>query len=144
MSPIDDLTRDFSGLLEGSYDCMDRISLNGFFRMGSTSGGLLTWWNALTGHAPLTEDKLRAFAGTFSRRVRAWAEKNGVPLIDFATGDKTKHERAEKLQPKDPAFSGVFAVFVARAPTPIWDAYLNPQGKVVLYRPKRGALVNHY
>jgi len=76
--------------------------------------------------------------------VQAWAEKHGVPLIDFAIGDTTKHERAEQLQPKDPAFRGVFAVFVARAPALTWDAYTNPQGKVVLYRPKRGALVNHY
>lgn len=144
MNAIDDLTAELSGLLEGHYDCMDRISLNGFFRMGSTSGGLLQWWNTLTGGAVLTEEKLRSFAGTFSRRVRAWAEKNNVPLIDFATGDTTKHEQAEKLQPKDPAFAGVFAVFVARAPALTWDAYTNPKGKVVLYRPKRGSLVNHY
>jgi len=144
MNAIDDFTRELSGQLEGHYDCMDRITLNGFFRMGSTSGGLLRWWNALTGGEALTEDKLRAFAGTFSRRVRAWAEKNHVPLIDFAIGDTTKHEQAEKLQPKDPASTGVFAVFVARAPALTWDAYTNPKGKVVLYRPKRGALVNHY
>ena len=144
MISIDDFTRDLSDQLEGHYDCMDRISLNGFFPLGSTSGGLLTWWNVLTGREPLDEKKLRAFAGTFSRRVRAWGEKNGVPVIDFAIGDKTKHEHAEKLQPQDPAFTGVFAVFVARAPARIWEAYSNPQGKVVLYRPKREQLVNHY
>lgn len=144
MASIDDLTRELSGLLEGHYDCMDRISLNGFFRMGATSGGLLTWWNALTGGAPLTADKLRGLAGTFSRRVRAWAEKNKVPLLDLPVGDTTKHEQAEKLQPKDSAFTGVFAVFVARAPALTWEVYTNPKGKVVLYRPKRGTLVNHY
>jgi hypothetical protein len=144
MTAPDDLTRELSGLLEGHYDCMDRITLNGFFRLGSTSGGLLTWWNALTGSQPLTQDKLRAFPGAFSRRVRAWAEKNAVPVVDFATGDKSKHERAEKLQPQDPAFTGVFAIFIARAPAPIWEAYTNPNGKVVLYRPKRPALVNHF
>lgn len=144
MNSIDDLTRELSGLLEGHYDSMDRITLNGFFRMGSTSGGLLNWWNALTGGKPLSEEKLRAFAGTFSRRVRAWAEKHHVPLIEFATGDSTKHERAEQLQPQDPAFSGVFAVFIASAPALTWRAYTNENGKVVLYRPKRGALVHHY
>jgi hypothetical protein len=144
MTQTDDFTRDLSPLLEGRYDCMDRISLNGFYPLGCSSGGLLRWWNALTGGQTLTEDKLRAFSGTFSRRVRAWAEKNGVPVVDFVIGDKTKHEQAEKLQPRDPAFTGVFAVFVARAPAPIWEAYTNPKGKVVLYRPKRPALVNHY
>lgn len=144
MSATDELTRELSELLAGHYDAMDRISLTGYFRMGATSGGLLTWWNALSGHAPLTEEKLRAFAGTFSRRVRAWTEKNNVPFVEFKTGDTTKHELAEKLQPQDPAFTGVFAVFVARASALTWDAYTNPKGKVVLYRPKRGALVNHY
>ena len=144
MNTTDALTRDLSELLEGHYDCMDRISLRGFFPLGSTSGGLLTWWNTLTGRQPLDEQKLRAFAGTFSRRLRAWGEKNGVPVVDFALGDKSKHAQAETLQPQDPAFTGVFAVFVARAPAPVWEAYTNPQGKVVLYRPKRSALVNHY
>lgn len=144
MKSIDDFTQDLSGLLEGHYDCPDRIVLNGYFRLGSTGGGLLTWWNTLTGRQPLTEEKLRGFAGTFSRRVRAWAEQNHVPVVEFATGDKTKHQRAEQLQPKDPAFTGVFAVFIARASSLIWDAYTNPQGKPVLYRPKRGSLVNHY
>lgn len=144
MSTLDDLTRDLSDKLEGHYDCMDRITLTGFFPLGSTSGGLLHWWNALAGNQTLTEDKLRAFSGTFSRRLRAWAEKNGVPVVYFAIGDKTKHEQAEKLQPKEREFTGVFAVFVARAPAPIWEAYTNPKGKLVLYRPKRPALVNHY
>ena len=144
MRSIDDLTRDLSEMLEGHYDCMDRITLNGFFPLGSTSGGLLTWWNALAKGETLDEEKLRSFSGAFSRRVRAWAEKNGVPIIDFAIGDKTKHEQAEKLQPEDPSFTGVFAVFVARATAPIWKAYTNPNGKLVLYRPKRPALVNHY
>lgn len=144
MSTLDDLTRDLSDRLEGHYDCMDRITLTGFFPLGSTSGGLLHWWNALAGNQTLTEAKLRAFSGTFSRRLRAWAEKNGVPVVDFAIGDKTKHEQAEKLQPKEREFTGVFAVFVARAPAPIWEAYTNPKGKLVLYRPKRPALVNHY
>jgi len=144
MACVDDLTRELSGLLEGHYDSMDRITLNGFFRMGSTGGGLLKWWNTLTGGAPLTEEKLRGFAGAFSRRVRAWGEKNHLPVIEFATGDKTKHERAEQLQPKAPAFTGVFAVFIARAPALTWNAYPNENGKVVLYRPKRAGLVNHY
>lgn len=144
MTQKDDFTRAVSELLEGSYDSMDRITLNGFFPLGSTSGGLLRWWNMLTGGEQLDEKKLRAFAGTSSRRLRAWAQKNKVPVIDCPMGDKTKHEQAEKLQPQDPSFTGLFLIIVARAPAPIWEAYTNPNGKVVLYRPKRNQLVNHY
>ena len=144
MTPTDDFTRDNVALLEGRYDAMDRITLNGFYPMGCTSGGLLTWWNRLRPGVTLDGKQLQAFAGTFSRRVRTWAEQNGVPLIDCPVGDKTKHAQAEKLQPKDPAFTGVFAVIVARAPGLVWQAYTNPQGKLVRYRPKRPALVNHH
>jgi hypothetical protein len=144
MNPTDNFTSEISELLEGRYDSMDRITLTGFFPFGSTSGGLLRWWNALTGAETLDQKKLQGFAGTFSRRVRAWAEKNKVRLIDCGMGDKTKHEQAEKLQPKDPTFTGVFLIMVARAPGLVWQAYTNPKGKLVLYRPKKPVLVNHY
>jgi hypothetical protein len=144
MTPNDDFTRDNAELLEGRYDCMDRITLNGFYPMGCTSGGLLTWWNRLRPGVTLDGKQLQAFAGDFSRRGRVWAKRNGVPLIDCPVGDKSKHERAEKLQPKDPAFTGVFAILVARATGLVWQAYTNPKGKLVLYRPKQPALVNHY
>jgi len=144
MTPSDDFTREIGDLLEGRYDSVDRISLNGYFPMGCTSGGLLKWCNALTGGEALEEKKLRAFSGTFSRRVRAWGAKNGVPVIDFRIGDNTKHAQAERLEPKEPDFRGVCAVFLARAPAPLWEAYINPKGKVVLYRTKGTSLVNHY
>jgi hypothetical protein len=144
MNPTDNFTTGISELLDGRYDSMDRITLTGFFPVGCTSGGLLKWWNQLRGAETLDQKKLQEFAGTFSRRVRAWAEKNKVPLIDCEMGDKSKHERAEKLQPKDPAFTGVFLILVSRAPGLVWHAYTNPKGKLVLYRPKKPALVNHY
>jgi hypothetical protein len=30
-------------LFSGTYDCVDRIALRGYYPMGQTSGGLLTW-----------------------------------------------------------------------------------------------------
>ena len=104
MSCTDDLTRDLSDLLAGHYDSMDRISLNGFFHLGSTSGGLLKWWNALTGGQPLTEEKLRAFAGTFSRRVRAWGTIGGIAPTPsrFRRG-----RRGAARRPRAPAHPGL-------------------------------------
>ena len=40
----DQLSTLYSGLLEGSYDCVDRVVLNAYFGMGQTGGGLRTWW----------------------------------------------------------------------------------------------------
>ncbi len=128
----------------GSYDCTDRISVRGYFPLGQTSGGLLTWWNQLFTNTALTEDRLRKLAGDFARRVHAYAHKHKITLRYFAIGDKTKHAQAEKLRPLDPNFRGVFAIFVARAPALVWQAKNNRDGKVVLRRPQKWPLVYHY
>jgi hypothetical protein len=45
----DSLSDRYAELLTGSYDCVDRIVLNAFFRMGHAPGGFRVWWQALTG-----------------------------------------------------------------------------------------------
>ncbi len=45
----DQLTTQYQDLLEGTYDCVDRIVLNGYFRPGHSGGGFRTWWQRLTG-----------------------------------------------------------------------------------------------
>jgi hypothetical protein len=45
----DSLSDQYAELLTDSYDCMDRIVLNAFFRMGHGPGGFRVWWRALTG-----------------------------------------------------------------------------------------------
>src|SRR5262252_7535319 len=116
MSTPDDFSTYVADLLSGTYDCVDRISVRGYFPLGQTSGGLLTWWNQLFPNTELSEQRLRKLAGDFARRVHAYARKHKIPLRYFAIGDKTKHAQAEKLRPADPKFRGVFAIFVAKAP----------------------------
>ena len=45
----DGLSTRYQDLLDGSYDCVDRIVLNAYFRMGHSPGGFRVWWRALTG-----------------------------------------------------------------------------------------------
>jgi hypothetical protein len=144
MSVSDDFSTYVADLLNGRYDCVDRIVLNGYFLMGQTSGGFLTWWNQLCPGAPLHQKRLEQMAGDFSRRLHAFAKKANIPVIYCLLGDKTKHQRAEKLLPKDPAFQGVFAILVARAPALIWKARRNREGKLVLRRQAPWPLVQHY
>jgi hypothetical protein len=144
MLTTDDFSTYVADLLTGTYDCVDRISLRGYFPLGQTSGGLLTWWNKLFPNTELNEQRLRKLAGDFARRVQAYARKHKIPLRYFAIGDKTKHAEAEKLRPVDPHFRGVFAIFVAKAPALVWQAKNNDAGKVVLRRPKNWPLVYHY
>jgi carbon-monoxide dehydrogenase large subunit len=45
----DGLSSLYQDLLGGSYDCVDRIVLNAYFRTGHDPGGFRVWWRALTG-----------------------------------------------------------------------------------------------
>jgi hypothetical protein len=68
----DGLSTLYQDLLGGSYDCVDRIVLNAYFRMGHDPGGFRVWWRALTGsHETLENAYLMRLAGRFSRRIRA-------------------------------------------------------------------------
>jgi len=104
MLTSDDFSTYVADLLSGTYDCVDRISVRGYFPLGQTSGGLLTWWNKLFPNTALSEQRLRKLAGDFARRVHASARKHKIPLRYFVIGDKTKHAQAEKLRPLDPKF----------------------------------------
>src|SRR5690349_22160196 len=42
----DGLSTLYQDLLGGSYDCVDRIVLNAYFRMGHSPGGFRVWWRA--------------------------------------------------------------------------------------------------
>lgn len=144
MTLADDFSTYVAPLLDGGYDCIDRVVLNGYFSLGQTSGGFLTWWNDLFPGTALDPKRLEQMAGDVSRRVFAFAKKHAIPIIRCPLGDKTKHARAEKLRPKDPAFQGVFAILVARAPGLRWHARINRGGKVVLRRQEPWPLVQHY
>ena len=45
----DQLTETYADLIEGSYDCPDRIVLNAYFGMGHSPGGFRSWWRRLYG-----------------------------------------------------------------------------------------------
>ena len=46
---MDLLSDRYAELLTGRYDCVDRIVLTAYFRMGHDAGGFRFWWRALTG-----------------------------------------------------------------------------------------------
>ena len=46
---VDGLSELYQDFLLGSYDCVDRIVLNAYFRMGHSPGGFRSWWQTLYG-----------------------------------------------------------------------------------------------
>jgi DNA-binding transcriptional ArsR family regulator len=136
----DSLSDRYADLLTGSYDCVDRIVLNAYFRMGHDPGGFRLWWRALTGSdETLDNTHLMRLAGRFSRRLRAWAQANGIPVVDCPIGER-KHDLAEEYLAKAKITQGLFLVLVGRAQAPVWDV----GGKHHLERKKPLPYVNHY
>jgi hypothetical protein len=130
----------YQDLLSGSYDCVDRIVLNGYFRMGHDPGGFRVWWRALTGSDETLENAyLMRMAGRFSRRVRGYAKAHGIPVIDCPAGQR-KHDLAEEYLAKTTLTQGLFLVLVGRAQAPVWDV----NAKHHIERKKPMPYVNHY
>ena len=136
----DRLSTLYRDLLGGSYDCVDRIVLNAYFRLGHDPGGFRLWWRALTGSdATLENAYLMRLAGRFSRRVRGYAKAHGIPVIDCPAGQR-KHDLAEEYLAKTSITQGLFLVLVGRARAPVWDISANHH----IERKKPYPFVNHY
>ena len=130
----------YQDLISGSYDCIDRIVLNGYFRMGHSPGGFRVWWRALTGsEETLDNTHLMRLAGRLSRRIRGFAKAHNVPLLDCRVGER-KHDLAEKYLTNTQVRQGLFLILISRAQAPVWDI----GGSHHLQRKKPMPYVNHY
>jgi len=141
---MDEFSGYYSDYLDGTYDCADRIVLNGYFRLGCSPGGFRTWWRRLEGSDEKLDDThLMRMAGRFSRRVHAYAKKHAVPIIHCKQGQR-KHEITKQYLPQAPDFVGVFLILVGRAPAPVWKVK-RKGGKIInIERKKPYPYVNHY
>jgi len=112
---IDQLTETYADLIEGSYDCPDRIVLNAYFGLGHSPGGFRNWWRRLFGtDADLNKPHLIRLAGRFSRRLQTYTSAHNIPFIRCSSGER-KHLIAQQYLPQEPAFSGLFLVLVSQA-----------------------------
>ena len=119
MVATDPLGLAYADLLVGQYDCVDRIILNAYFALACSPGGFRLWWRNLKGSDDTLDNAhLIRMAGRFSRRVRGWAKKENIPVIDCAAGER-KHKIAEEHLPTDPKRTGIFLILVNRAPASI-------------------------
>ena len=93
----DDFSERYGDLLQGSYDCVDRIVLNAFYSLGHSAGGFREWWRRLNNGSEENLDTahLMRMAGRFSRRVHGFAGTHGIPIIDCRRGER-KHRIAEE------------------------------------------------
>src|SRR5665811_1528775 len=132
-------------LIEADYDCVDRLVVNCYYPLGQAGGGFRTFWRQWKGgDSGLSDQALRQAAGDLSRRLKAHCRKQGILWIECGPDD-LKYEIAREHRPKDPAFVGVFAVLVGRAPAPLWEVRRNAQGQITeLRRTQQWPYVQHY
>ena len=129
MHAPDDLSEYYAELLEGSYECVDRIVLNAYYRLGQMGGGVRLWWRRLHGgsDAHLTTRGLREMAGDFARRVRAYCAKQQIVFLETEAGER-KHELAEEYLRTTRRKRGLFLVICAKAPAPLWEVHRHKEG----------------
>lgn len=138
----DELTERYRDLLQGSYDCVDRIVLNAYNTVCYSAGGFRQWWRRLMDGSDeqLDNAHLMRMAGRFSRRVRGFAKAHQIPVIDCRRGER-KHDVAEEFLATHTVKRGLFLVLVARAIAPVWDVR---RSRGSLFLTKKTAFVNHY
>ncbi|MBV9483504.1 MAG: hypothetical protein JO249_22550 [Acidobacteria bacterium] len=134
------LSRTYTDLLEGEYDCLDRIVLNAYFRFAHSPGGFRAWWRQLYGSDEhLDNAHLTRKASQFSHRVRRWAREQNIPMRTCRAG-QTRYELAQRCLQSTPIQEGLFLILVGRAPAPLWEVL---QGGY-LRRKKPYPFVNHF
>ena len=79
----------YPDLLDGVYDCIDRLVLRAYDQFIQQPGGFRLWWRRWQGSdEQLDNAHLMRVAGRFARRVKAWAEQANVPVIFSGAGQR--------------------------------------------------------
>jgi hypothetical protein len=140
----DELSTYYSDLLDGSYDCVDRIVLNAYHTLCYTPGGFRTWWRCLMAGSEeqLDNAHLMRLAGRFSRRVHAFAKARQLPLVECRRGER-KHVLADEFLATHPQAHGLFMILVSRAVAPVWEVERSSAGTIRNIAAKT-AYVQHY
>jgi DNA-binding transcriptional ArsR family regulator len=126
---VDQLTEAYADFLQGSYDCPDRIVLTAYHRVASSAGGFRYWWRRLyETDENLDKTHLIRLAGRFHRRVKAYAAKHDIPVLEGPLAER-KHDLAEQYKPQDPTFVGLFLIIISRASGVVWDVKQTSDGR---------------
>jgi hypothetical protein len=140
----DDFASRYGDLLTGSYDCIDRVVLSACFPLGHSPAGFRFWWRRWHDGSDeqLDDTHLIRMAGRFARRVKAWGQASGVPVI-FCKAGQRKHLIAAEYLQAHPAARGVFLVLVAKAPATVFKVRRSARGRIVNIE-KKTEHVYHY
>ena len=136
----DSLSDRYADLLTGSYDCVDRIVLNAYFRMGHDPGGFRLWWRALTGSDETLDNTHLMRWRAVSAAAFAGMPKPTAFRLWIVPPGSASMSSAEEYLAKTKVTQGLFLILVGRAQAPVWDVSANHH----IERKKPMPYVNHY
>ena len=129
-----------------AVDCVDRLYLNAYVPRLQSSGGVVTFLEhrGQTIPSPALFGKITE---AFKRELRAWAEQEGLPWLEFHKGER----KDDVVQPYRERFTanggtdGVVLVGVAQEKASTWRATKQVSGRAVHFTYARTTVyVNHY
>ena len=94
-------------------ECLDRLYLNGYIGSLATSGGLVTFMHQQLGKPIASPVVLGQISERFREAVRAMAEREGIPIIQFSHGEK-KDDVANRIRQERGIRDGIVFIGVAQ------------------------------
>jgi hypothetical protein len=129
-----------------TVDCVDRLYLNAYVPRLQSSGGVVTFLEH-RGQAIPSPAVFGQITEAFKRGLRAWAERDGIPWLEFGKGER----KDDVVQPYRDRFTetgaaeGVVLVGVAQEKAAAWRATKQVNGRAVHFSYARTTVyVNYY
>src|SRR5438067_54655 len=129
-----------------AVDCVDRLYLNAYVPRLQSSGGVVGFLEH-RGQSIPSPALFGKVTEAFKRDLRAWADQEGVPWLEFKKGER----KDDVVQPSRERFTasgatdGVVLVGVAQEKAGTWRATKQVSGHAVHFTYQRTTVyVNHY
>ena len=126
-----------------TVDCVDRLYLNAYVPRFQTEGGIVAFLRH-RGQLIPSPALFGQITADFKSRLRTWADRHGVPWVEFAKGER-KDEVVQRYRARFSGTHGVVCVGVAQEKAKAWTATKTVRGRAVHFTYHwKSVCVNHY
>jgi hypothetical protein len=124
--------------------CIDRLYLNAYIPRLQSGGGVVDFLVRGCGQPIASPAVLGQITEAFKTRLRAWAEQQKIPWIEFRKGER-KDTVVQRYRDRFRRASGVVVIGVAQERASAWTATKQRQGRFVNFMYSRKSVCpNHY
>jgi hypothetical protein len=124
--------------------CIDRLYLNAYVPRLQSGGGVVDFLVRGCGQKIASPALLGQITDAFKSRLRAWADQQGIPWIDFKKGER-KDTVVQRYRDRFKRPSGVVLIGVAQERASAWTGTKGRHGRFVSFvYSRKSVYVNHY